>query len=128
MNRFIAILMMLFIVTSCEEINNSCDEEKFATPIISNFPDSLQTGINYNLSVKFIIENSCGQFSEIIQENSGSTIVIKTKIKYSGCNCTLVFSEDETNLILKQEISGTYLYKFFGADGTYDTYTLVVYD
>lgn len=124
--KYLLFGVIAFPLLSCEPIDD-CTKEEFATSIIYNFPDSLAAGTGYDLSIHYIIENSCGSFVEFSDSIYGTTTQIKTKLLYEGCNCSLQFVEDSNTYYLVHDSAGIYTYEFLVGDSDFDSYVLTVY-
>lgn len=122
------IFLVTLVAVACDQIDDACDEEKYGSALVSDFPDSLQAGVTHELKVKYIIENSCGKFVEFETIETPAQTEIKVKLMYEGCSCNLQFTEDSSYLSIKHDTAGLYLYKFYLSDGTYDTYQLNVFE
>lgn len=127
MKQFLAIAI-LFIVTSCDDITDSCKEEKYSSALVYDFPDTLQVGQTHELKLEYIKENSCGSFVEFEENVDGNSTEVKIKMLYEGCSCNLVFSEEERLYPILKQTAGNYSYKFWVAENDYDIYNLVVVD
>lgn len=124
-NGLIVLLAISFF--SCEEIEDSCKESKTASALIYEFPDSLQVGETHNLSVHYIIENSCGSFDTFLDTTYNATTEVKVQVYYDGCNCNLEFQEDSSIYSIQHDTAGIFNYKFMIGDADFDTYMLTVY-
>lgn len=124
--KYLFIVVGAFLMFSCEPIDD-CTEEEFASSIIYNFPDSLAAGTSYDLSIHYIIENSCGSFVEFTDSVFGNTTQVKAKLIYEGCNCSLQFQEDSSTYHIAHDSAGIYTYKFLVGTSDYDSYMLTVY-
>ena len=51
------IFLVTLVAVACDQIDDACDEEKYGSALVSDFPDSLQAGVTHELKVKYIIEN-----------------------------------------------------------------------
>lgn len=129
MKRFLVIgLVVSAFLVACNKVDNGCKEEKYASAIVNSFPDSLQAGVMHDITVEYVIENSCGNFVELEESMSDDTVFVKVKTLYEGCNCTLEFTEEQQVLSIGQDSAGYYYYKFWIADSDYDVFSLVIYD
>lgn len=127
-NYYIIIALATFIFTACSGIDDSCKEEKYGSAIVDFFPDSLQTGVTDEVSVQYVIENSCGSFVEFEETQIENTIDVRVKLLYDGCNCNLVFTEDSSFYSFKQDSAGYDYYGFYYADTDFESYQLIVYE
>ena len=121
-------LVLVLFCYSCDDISDSCKEEKYSSDLVYDFPDTLQVGQTHDLKIEYIIENSCGSFVEFEEIMDGNTTEVKIKMLYEGCSCNLVFSEEENKYPILKQTAGNYSYKFWVADNDYDIYNLVVVD
>ena len=121
-------LVLVLFCYSCDDISDSCKEEKYSSALVYDFPDTLQVGQTHDLKIEYIIENSCGSFVEFEEIMDGNTTELKIKMLYEGCSCNLVFSEEENKYPILKQTAGNYSYKFWVADNDYDIYNLVVVD
>ena len=121
-------LVLVLFCYSCDDISDSCKEEKYSSALVYDFPDTLQVGQTHDLKIEYIIENSCGSFVEFEEIMDGNTTEVKIKMLYEGCSCNLVFSEEENKYPILKQTAGNYSYKFWVADNDYDIYNLVVVD
>lgn len=122
------IFLVTLVAVACDQIDDACDEEKYGSALVDDFPDSIQAGVMHELEVKYIIENSCGEFVEFETTESSTFTEVKVKLMYKGCSCNLQFTEDSSYYALLHDTAGVYMYKFFLSDGTYDTYQLNVFE
>jgi hypothetical protein len=126
-NYYLIILLTGLFLSACSGIDDSCKEERYGSAIVDFFPDSLQAGISDEVSVQYIIENSCGSFVEFEESQTDHTIDVRVKLLYDGCNCNLVFTEDSSFYSFKQDSAGLYYYNFYYEDADFESYPLVVY-
>lgn len=123
------VLLIAVIFVGCDEIEDACTEEKFASAIIYDFPDSLLISENHFVQINFIAENSCGEFADFeINEVSSNVTEVKIKMLYEGCNCALEFTEDSVNFPITLDSAGIYYFKFYNGDSGFDTYQLTAYE
>ncbi|UKN01828.1 hypothetical protein K6119_19075 [Paracrocinitomix mangrovi] len=121
--------MMVFAVTSCELGGNKpCLEEKATATVIGEFPDSVKVGDNQKVGVKFLAENSCGEFKRFDITQSDNSFEVKLITEYEGCNCNLVFTEREVEFEIDIDFPGEYQFKFWQSDGDYDTHLVRIYE
>lgn len=125
---YLSIFILAFVIQSCQPITEVCEEEKDASAIIYTFPDSIYAGVGYDLSVHYIIENSCGTFLAFDDSVYDNTTEVKVRLNYEGCNCNLNFVEDSMNYTLFQDTAGYYNYKFYVGNTDFDSYILKVVD
>lgn len=125
MRNFIFIFLAL-ICFSCDDISNSCKEEKYSSAIVYDFPDTLQVGQTHNLKIEYIKENSCGSFVEFEELVTGNSTEVKIKMLYEGCTCNQVFSQEEQAYAIKKDSAGSYSYKFWVTENEYDMFNVVV--
>jgi hypothetical protein len=123
----IIIICVIGFVASCDKVVDSCEEEKYASSVVFDFPDSLQMGTTHELKIQYIIENSCGSFVEFEDTVIGDVVEVRIKTLYEGCNCTLEFAQEEKFYQLRQDSAGSYQYKFWINETDFDTYWLEVY-
>lgn len=126
-NYFLIILGAAFFVVCCTKVGEPCDETKFASAVVIDFPDSLNAVATHELKIQYIIENSCGSFTEFQDTTIGDVTEVKIITDYVGCNCTLEFVEEERFYPLHHDSTGTYHYKFWMSETEFDEYTLTVF-
>jgi len=119
--------IIAFIVVSCDKANPVCSETIKTSSLAIDFPDSVKAGENFQLDVKYILENSCGEFDsfEVSQVDNATQIILYAK--YDGCNCTLEFQERKGTFDIMVGQPGFYEYQFWVAENEWDTYILKVY-
>jgi len=126
-NYFLILFSIVVFIAACDKVDDVCKEEKYASAIVFDFPDSLHTGAKHELKIQYIIENSCGSFVEFEDTTINHVTEIKIKTLYEGCNCSLEFAEEEKFYPLKQDSAGSYQYKFWINETDFDIYWLEVY-
>lgn len=125
---FVIALGLTGILFSCdEESPKPCTEERTTASIIGEFPDSLQVGDTYDLSVQYVLDNSCGSFDRFDVSLTDQSFEVKMITKYEGCSCNLELSEETVEYEIDIDFPGTYEYRFWQADSDFDTRTLVIY-
>lgn len=123
----LAILSFAFLVQSCQnEGTKPCTETKSASAILGEFPDTLKVGTKYNLGISYVIENSCGQFDHFDVNYSEKTYNIKLITKYEGCSCKIELEEKTIDYEIDVDFPGSYEFRFWLADGDYDSRLLSV--
>jgi len=125
-NYFLILFVLIGLLAGCGKVGD-CKEEKYASAVVSDFPDSLHKSAAYPLKVQYIIENSCGSFVGFEETKTGNTTDVRIKTIYDGCNCTLEFSQQESFYEIKQDSVGTYHYNFWLDETDFDSYTLTVH-
>ena len=124
-----SILALAFFSVSCEKIEDACESEKNSSALVFDFPDSIQVDTSETIEINYVLDNGCGSFEELEVENSDFySYEIKVKTKYQGCNCTANFVEGKVDFVINMSHPGIYEFKFWVADGDYDTYSLKVYN
>ena len=83
---------------------------QFATAVTG--PDSGAVDQDIELAVKFLPDNSCGQFNRFIETTSGSSKTIEVQVKYSGNNCGGNGVETTVPYKFRVNQAGTYTFKF----------------
>lgn len=78
------------------------------------------------LTVSFICNNGCGQFSNFEESTSGNTTNITVNAKYEGCVCTQDLPVRETGYKFKRSQAGTYDLKFLQNENNYLNHTIIV--
>ena len=121
-------VVFIFFATACDKVEEGCKEEKYASAVVYDFPDSLQTGVTHDLKIEYILENSCGSFDEFEVAQVDDYTFVKLKTLYEGCNCTLEFTEAEEFFLISFSDTGTYKFKFWISDTDYDSYSLIIYE
>lgn len=118
---------VLVLFSACDKIETACKEEKQTACSVSEFPDSLQVGTQYDVVVDYVLESSCGSFDrfEIIEQNGRTQVKMHTK--YEGCSCQLELTEQTAKFPVKFESAGYYEFSFWLSDEQWDTYILEVY-
>ncbi|MBD3638138.1 MAG: hypothetical protein HUJ25_12370 [Crocinitomicaceae bacterium] len=126
---YTVILALCVLIISACEIDGSkpCIEEKPAAAILSDFPDSLKAGDTYDLEIKFVLENSCGEFERFDVSNDEMSFDVKLMTKYEGCNCNLEFTEEVTTYKIDLDFPGVYEFNFWQSDQDFDTRTVHIY-
>jgi hypothetical protein len=79
-----------------------------------------------DLTVKFYIDNGCGQFERLESTSNGYTTIISLIAKYEGCVCTAIFLPGQIIYKFKPVQTGIYYLKFLQPDKTYLTDTITV--
>lgn len=125
--KYLTGFFVFVLLTGCDDIEKACTEDKYGSAIVYDFPDSVKAGTTLDLKVAYILENSCGSFTEFEEHVMGDTTEVRVKLLYEGCSCNLQFKEDSSYYPLKQDAAGTYFYKFYLGESDYDTYSLDVY-
>jgi len=128
MKNYFLIIGIVFISLGCDKIDEKCVEEKFASAIVYEFPDSLYLSATHQLKIEYVIENSCGSFVEFEDTIVDNNTEVKIKTLYEGCNCTLEFLQEEKFYPLHQDSVGKYHYKFWMSETEFDEYTLTVFE
>lgn len=126
-NYFLILFSVIVLVAGCDKVDDACKEEKYASAVVFDFPDSLHAGATHDLKIQYIIENSCGTFVEFEDTVIGDVTEVKIKTLYEGCNCTLEFVQEERFYPIRQDSVGSYQYKFWINETDFDTYWLEVY-
>lgn len=124
--KYIGILVLAILFTACKGADPACKEEKAASALVKDFPDTMKVGQEIELEVQYIIENSCGEFKEWDVVQHDSVFTIKMMTEYQGCNCALQFEDKSEFYTLKFSEVGHYTHKFWVAENEYDAYTVVV--
>jgi hypothetical protein len=125
----VAILtLVVLIVTSCDDTTAPCIEEKPTASIIKNFPDSINVVNTHKLKVSYILENSCGKFDRFDVISTDKSYEVQMITKYEGCNCSLEFSEEETEFEINLDFPGVYEFKFWQADNDFDIRTVTIFE
>ena len=122
---FTFLLLFLF---SCKKDNEPDNCISYITAPVTNVTGANTASLNQEIEliVYFGIINGCGEFGNIDETITGNTSTINVKAKYEGCVCTQVASTFTTIYKFKKLIAGTYELKFWQADNTYLTHTIVV--
>lgn len=116
----------LFIALGCKKPKNNCDEQKSTAAFVFDYPDTVAVGELFNLSVNYIVENSCGDVGTFEGERDGNTLEVRLIVAYTGCNCESEFEEKALNYPVIFEEIGTYELKFWVAENTFETYVIYV--
>ncbi len=128
MRRGLIIVSLLALATvSCEKIKNSCKETKNASSLIVSFPDSIKVAETYYLEVRYVLDNSCGEFKSFEIESGAGTTDIAISTQYEGCNCEQVLVERTSTFPIHISTAGIYYYRFWLANTDWDEHTLKVY-
>ena len=123
----ILIGLMLVVASGCDKVNSPCHEDDKTAALITDFPDSLAINEKYDLAVKFVLENSCGEFDSFDVAENGNTSDITVKTHYEGCNCDLELIERTNTYTIQKGAPGVYQFRFWVAENDWDTYSLTVY-
>jgi len=122
-------LLGLVSLSACEDATTKpCSEERTASAIISEFPDSIKVGEIENVSIKFILENSCGDFDrfEILHTDQVYKVCLITV--YEGCNCAQEFYEETVEFDIDIDFPGSYEFKFWVGEEEYESYAITVFE
>jgi hypothetical protein len=123
----LVILTVAFFVQSCQnEGAKPCTETKSASAILGEFPDTLKVGTKYDLAISYVLESSCGEFDYFDVNYSQKTYNIKLMTKYEGCSCKIALEEKTINYEIDVDFPGTYEFRFWLADGDYESRLLSV--
>lgn len=121
-----ALLVILFLLLS------SCDKDEIISDYFSpvteaNLPKELSPGQSFNILVKHIAYDGCGQFSRNETKITGNEIELAFFAKGSSPKgiCTDNLKTLETTYNFRPVKPGTYIFKFRQVDG-YLTDTIVV--
>jgi hypothetical protein len=126
----LAILLLTIVsLSACEDATTKpCSEERTASAIISDFPDSIKVGVVEHVAIKFILENSCGDFDRFELTNTDEVYKVCLITTYEGCNCTQEFSEESVEFDIDIDFPGSYEFKFWVAEEEYESYGITVFE
>lgn len=125
----IAIVCLMGILSSCEiDGTKPCSEERTTAALVSEFPDSLKVGTIFTLDVKYVLENSCGQFDRFDVALTDNSFEVELITKYEGCSCDLEFTEEMVSYDIDIDFPGVYEYKFWQAEGDFDSRSIVIFE
>jgi hypothetical protein len=123
----IGIVVLGSFLMSCQPDVKPCSEERSTAAIVAESPDSLKVGDEYTLIVKYVLENSCGSFDRFDVTKTDNCYEVELMTKYEGCNCDLAYTEEAVDYTIDVDFPGTYEFKFWQADGDYDSRTIVIF-
>ncbi len=115
----------LLFVLSCNKSPEVCEEERLTPAFLLDFPDTVAVGQVFNLSVNYVIENSCGEFGKFEAQRMGNILEVRLKANYTGCNCAEEFEEREATYPIIFEEPATYELKFWISEDDFDSYIVV---
>lgn len=125
----IVLSVLVLLIASCEmDGTTPCIEERNAAAIISNFPDSIKVGNTHLLDVTYLLESDCGKFERFDVSATGKSFEVRLITKYTGCNCKALLIETKTTFDINLDFPGIYEYRFWQADGDYDTRTVTIFE
>jgi len=128
MKKVIVILSILLVATaSCEKLQNGCKETKNASSLILSFPDSVEVAETFYLDVRYVLDNTCGEFETFEISSGQGTIDVSVVTKYEGCNCEQQLIERTSTYPIHISVAGIYQYRFWLSGQDWDEYTLKVY-
>ena len=111
----------------CDKIDTACDQTKPASALVESLPDSIPVGQPYTITVKYVLENSCGSFEKFETTNTGDKLQVQLITKYEGCNCDQSFSEEIAQFNLTLEYPGIYSIEFWEDEDDYNTFLVKGY-
>lgn len=127
--NFLVGLLALCEVSCSSDGAKPCFEEKPASSLLVNFPDSVKAGTTELVEVQYILESSCGEFDRfeisILDSNSFDIQLITS---YTGCSCNLELIEKSTQFEVLVDYPGVYDFRFWLANGDIDVRTIKVFD
>ena len=122
-------LFSAFLCFSCEsEGAKPCSEEKPASSLIVDFPDSVQVGTIETVEIQYILESSCGSFDRFEIQLADNSFDIKLMTSYQGCSCNLQLIEKSAQFEINVDYPGIYEFRFWLADGDLDVRTVKVFE
>lgn len=113
----------------------SCTKEEAAVPRLGSLPaqvvqvdapEAASVGENVTVTVRFVVNNGCGEFGSFKDSRSGNTITIKVYPHYREGFCTQALVTLTASYTFKPEKSGTYTLQFWSGEDQYLTKTIVV--
>lgn len=129
MKKLIFILGVVGALTmACEKIEEGCAQEKPASALVFDFPDSIKIYESHPIKVRYVLDNNCGDFKDFEVSANGNDYEVKLMTKYEGCQCEPEFIEGETEYEIRIDFPGTYKFKFWLSNNDYDTYSLTVFE
>lgn len=89
-------------------------------------PENAMANQNITITVKFTVNDGCGRFGYIAENNSGNTKTLKIFARYVGCACTLALMEVQTIYNFTPTTTGEQIIKIEQPDGTFLTHSITI--
>lgn len=124
----VGLLTLPLLLSSCDKGSPVCEETKKTSAIVFDFPDSVSTSETFDLEVKYVLDNSCGEFDsfEIVSDDNETQVTLYAM--YEGCNCNLEFEERSQTYPIQIPQEGFYQYSFWVDEDVWESYSLKVYE
>jgi hypothetical protein len=124
---FVILGVLILSASSCEKLQNGCKETKNASSLIVSFPDSIKVAETFYLDVRYVLDNTCGEFETFEINSDQGTIDVSIVTKYEGCKCEQQLIERTSTYPIHISVPGIYHYRFWLSGEDWDEYTLKVY-
>jgi len=127
---FKSIAVILFVSSSLISCSNDDSSEtvilqnEFVTSVTA--PETGTIDQDIEMTVKFLIDNPCGQFNKFTEVTTGNTKTIQVQAKYIGSDCGSNSSEVSVPYKFRVNQAGTYTFKFKKNDSQFLTKVVTV--
>lgn len=117
-------LLYKFVRKNC--INQPCTSLNHATVQSATLPETAIVNQNVSVSIAFTVNNSCGGFGYIAENNSGNTKTLKIFARYIGCSCYENLNTIFSNYNFTPTSTGEQIIKIEQPDGTFLTHSITI--
>lgn len=114
------------IISACSPKADTCISNETAIVDSIYVPSTASINQSISIPVYYEVHNGCGVFQELQVSSSGNTYTFQPKVKYEGCQCTMVFFINKTDYSFKPVAAGTYYFRYFNKNSFYSIDTLQV--
>ncbi|OYU95281.1 MAG: hypothetical protein CFE21_13345 [Bacteroidetes bacterium B1(2017)] len=125
-NFGISIFFLSILIGACSPKADTCISNETAIVDSIYVPSTATINQTISIPVYYEVHNGCGVFQELQVSNLGNTYTFQPKVKYEGCQCTMVFFINKTDYSFKPIASGTYYFRYFNKNSFYSIDTLQV--
>ncbi len=121
MKYYLILLVALTSIIGCskDKSDDECISYDVAYVTSVNAPNTGAINEKIPIKIDYYLNNSCGNFEDLIESVDGNSRIIEVNTKYVGCVCLEVLVEETTIYNFETSVPGDYEFKFKSVENEY---------